>query len=43
MNADIYTDMPVPDVKLGDDHLGHLVMVPKPDYREHGDFELSMD
>jgi MurNAc alpha-1-phosphate uridylyltransferase len=40
VNADIYTDMPVPDVKLGDDHLGHLVMVPKPDYREHGDFDI---
>lgn len=39
-NADVYTDMPVPDVSLGDDALGHLVMVPTPDYRDHGDFEL---
>ena len=40
-NADVYTDMPVPDVELGDDHLGHLVMVPTPDYREYGDFNLD--
>ena len=40
VNADIYTDMPVPDVTLADDHLGHLVMVPTPDYRDHGDFEI---
>jgi MurNAc alpha-1-phosphate uridylyltransferase len=40
INADIYTDMPVPDVRLGADHLGHLVMVPTPDYREHGDFDI---
>ena len=40
VNADIYTDMPVPNVTLADDHLGHLVMVPTPDYRDHGDFDL---
>lgn len=40
MNADIYTDMPIPDVTLGIDTLGHLVMVPTPDYRDHGDFSL---
>jgi MurNAc alpha-1-phosphate uridylyltransferase len=27
-------------VTLADDHLGHLVMVPTPDYRDHGDFDL---
>lgn len=41
VNADIYTDMPVPDMQLADDHLGHLVMVPTPDYREHGDFDIE--
>jgi MurNAc alpha-1-phosphate uridylyltransferase len=41
VNADIYTDMPVPDVTLADDHLGHLVMVPTPDYRDSGDFDLD--
>jgi len=32
--------MPIPDVTLGIDTLGHLVMVPTPDYRDHGDFGL---
>ena len=41
VNADIYTDMPVPVVQLGDSHLGHLVMVPTPDYRDHGDFDIE--
>ncbi len=41
VNADIYTDMPVPDISLADDHLGHLVLVPTPDYRERGDFDLE--
>lgn len=40
VNADIYTDMPIPDVVLGADTLGHLVMVPTPAYRDHGDFNL---
>jgi len=41
VNADIYTDMPVPVVQMGDSHLGHLVMVPTPDYRDHGDFDIE--
>ncbi len=40
INADILTDMPVPDIELGADFLGHLVMVPKPDFRDRGDFDL---
>ena len=40
INADILTDMPVPDVDLADDSLGHLVLVPTPAYRDHGDFDL---
>ena len=40
VNADIYTDMPVPDIALADGTVGHLVMVPTPAYREHGDFDL---
>ncbi|MBT8108720.1 MAG: nucleotidyltransferase family protein [Gammaproteobacteria bacterium] len=43
VNADIYTDMPVPEVNLADEHLGHLVMVPTPDYRPHGDFDIEND
>ncbi len=41
VNADIYTDMPVPAFQLDDSHLGHLVMVPTPDYRDHGDFDID--
>lgn len=41
VNGDIYTDMPVPDVSLDGDTLGHLVMVPTPDYRDSGDFNLE--
>jgi MurNAc alpha-1-phosphate uridylyltransferase len=33
--------MPVPVVQLGDSHLGHLVMVPTPEYRDHGDFDIE--
>jgi len=40
VNADIYTDMPVPDIKLAAHILAHLVLVPTPDYRAHGDFDL---
>ena len=40
INADIHTDMPVPDVTLIGDLLGHLVLVPTPAYRDNGDFEL---
>lgn len=41
LNADIYTDMPIPGVELAADTLGHLVMVPTPSYRDHGDFDLQ--
>jgi len=40
VNADIYTDMPVADVALRENALGHLVLVPSPDYRDAGDFDL---
>jgi MurNAc alpha-1-phosphate uridylyltransferase len=41
INADIYTEMPVPEVRLGDNLLAHLVVVPTPVYSEHGDFNLE--
>jgi MurNAc alpha-1-phosphate uridylyltransferase len=41
VNGDIYTDMPIPGVSLGAGSLGHLVMVPTPDYRDCGDFNLE--
>jgi MurNAc alpha-1-phosphate uridylyltransferase len=40
VNADIYTDMPVPDVALRENALGHLLLVPSPEYRDAGDFDL---
>jgi MurNAc alpha-1-phosphate uridylyltransferase len=40
VNADIYTDMPVPDIELAGNALGHLVLVPTPEYRDAGDFDL---
>ena len=40
INADIYTNMPLPGWTAGDGILGHLVMVPTPGYREQGDFRL---
>lgn len=41
VNADIFTDMPVPDIELAEEHLGHLVMVPSPEYRAVGDFDIE--
>ncbi len=40
VNADIYTDMRVPDVVLPDNDVGHLVLVPTPSYRDRGDFDI---
>ena len=40
VNADVYTDMPVPSVSLVEGDVAHLFLVPKPEYRAHGDFEL---
>ncbi len=41
VNADVYTDMPIPDVSFSANELGHLVLVPTPAYRDHGDFDLD--
>ena len=40
VNADIYSDMPLPLEDLPAECMGHLVLVPKPDYRPTGDFGL---
>lgn len=40
VNADIFTDMALPATELAHGLLGHLVMVPTPDYRREGDFDL---
>lgn len=41
INADIFTDMPLPRPDLSADDLGHLVLVPVPDHAAGGDFELT--
>ena len=41
VNADIFTDMPVPQISLPDNSMGHLVLVNTPDYRSQGDFNLD--
>jgi MurNAc alpha-1-phosphate uridylyltransferase len=40
VNADIYTDMPLPTEDLHPDNAGHLVLVPRPEHRPTGDFDL---
>jgi MurNAc alpha-1-phosphate uridylyltransferase len=40
VNADIYTDMPLPTEDLHLDNAGHLVLVPRPEHRPTGDFDL---
>ncbi len=42
VNADIYTDMPVPAIELADDADAHLVLVKSPAYRDGGDFGLDV-
>jgi len=41
INADIYTEMPLPVQPLDDDKVGHLVLVPKPPHKLEGDFVLD--
>ncbi|MBM37631.1 MAG: mannose-1-phosphate guanylyltransferase [Woeseia sp.] len=40
INADIFTDMPIPNLHLSAGILGHVILVPSPVYHEHGDFDL---
>ena len=40
VNADICSDMTIPDIDLPEPDLGHLILVPSPAYRDGGDFEL---
>jgi MurNAc alpha-1-phosphate uridylyltransferase len=40
VNADVYTDMPLPPAELSEDDGGHLVLVPTPAHKERGDFDL---
>ena len=40
VNADTYTDFRLQDLKLEENMLGHLILVPTPVHREFGDFDL---
>ncbi len=40
VNADTYTDFRLHDLKLQDNMLGHLILVPTPEHRDVGDFDL---
>jgi MurNAc alpha-1-phosphate uridylyltransferase len=40
INADVFTDMPVPEGILEAASLAHLVLVRTPAYKSHGDFDL---
>lgn len=40
VNADVYTDMALPQVCLAADVVGHLLLVATPDYKKTGDFDL---
>lgn len=40
INADIYTDMPLPNAQLDGDDMAHLVCVPVPEDKTGGDFAI---
>ena len=43
VNADIFTDMLLPSAQLDDGDMAHLVLVPTPESKKSGDFDLSGD
>jgi len=43
VNADVFTDMPVPVIELRDSDLAHLLLVPTPADKPSGDFALTAD
>lgn len=40
VNADIYTDMPMPSTDLDEDTKGKLMLVPTPEHLSNGDFDI---
>ena len=40
VNADIFTDMPMPSTDLDEQTLGKLILVPTPTHKAHGDFDV---
>lgn len=41
LNADIYTDYPLEQLKKQTQHSGHFVLIEKPDYFAKGDFKIN--
>jgi MurNAc alpha-1-phosphate uridylyltransferase len=41
VNADVYTDMDLPEIQLAGDYLAHTLLVPTPEFKSHGDFDLK--
>ncbi|MDX1403467.1 MAG: nucleotidyltransferase family protein [Woeseiaceae bacterium] len=41
LNADIHSDIELPDIRLRPQSLAHLVLVPRPAHRQSGDFSLT--
>jgi len=40
VNADIFTDMPMPIANIDEQTLGKLILVPTPAHKAHGDFDI---
>jgi N-acetyl-alpha-D-muramate 1-phosphate uridylyltransferase len=40
LNADVFSDFPLPTLALAERSLGHLVLVPTPSHKPRGDFDL---
>jgi MurNAc alpha-1-phosphate uridylyltransferase len=41
VNADVFTDMDLPAIRLADDVLAHVLLVPTPGFKTRGDFDLD--
>ena len=41
VNADVFTDIELPDINLAADATAHLLLVPTPEFKARGDFDLN--
>ena len=41
VNADVFTDLELPDITLADNATAHLLLVPTPEFKSRGDFDLN--
>ncbi len=41
VNADVFTDIDLPDINLEADATAHLLLVPTPEFKARGDFDLN--